>query len=318
MDLKINPLNTKSRVAVHVQLEEQLKHLILSGEIDVGEKLPSIRALAGFLRINRNTVARVVADLEREGYLETRRGSGAFVIEPPVDAEGLRRQRLLEQVMRQAVAEGVSVEDLGYELLARAGATPIEKVRIAFVECNRPQVEHFSADLEELLPVAVDGMLIEDLEERVAGEEELPWRLVATTFFHVQEVEELVGKRAIETFALLDSATVGTIRKLGDLPQGTEVGVIGNSPSCSENLLRSLKGAGIEHLKLAVVPDYRDTEEVLSLIQRVKTVVCGSVSAHRIEELAAELDEPRELQIIVEQRSLDKAGVEMLGRILRS
>lgn len=317
MDLQLNPLNTKSRVAVHVQLEEQLKHLILSGELAVGERLPSIRALAGFLRINRNTVARVVADLEREGYLETRRGSGAFVVEPPVDAEGLKRQRLLEQVMRQAVAEGVSVEDLGYELLARAGAMPAEKVRIAFVECNRPQVEHFSADLEEQLSVVVDGMLIEELEERAADNEELPWRLVATTFFHVQEVEELVGERGIETFALLDSATMGTIRELGNLPEGTEVGVIGNSPSCSENLLRSLKGAGIEHLKLSVVPDYKDTKEVLSLIRRVPTIVCGSVSALEVEKLATGLDEPRELKIIVEQRSLDRAGVEMLGRMLR-
>ena len=79
MDLKVN---SRSHVPVHVQLQEQLKHLILTGDLAVGDRLPSIRMLAGYLRINRNTVARVVAELEREGFLETRRGSGSFVLDP--------------------------------------------------------------------------------------------------------------------------------------------------------------------------------------------------------------------------------------------
>ena len=64
MDLQIN---SKSHVPVHVQLKEQIKHLILTGSFEAGDRLPSIRALAGFLRVNRNTVARVISDLEREG-----------------------------------------------------------------------------------------------------------------------------------------------------------------------------------------------------------------------------------------------------------
>ncbi|MDP8950378.1 MAG: GntR family transcriptional regulator, partial [Actinomycetota bacterium] len=88
MDLQIN---LKSHVPVHVQLKEQIKHLILTGNFEVGSRLPSIRAMAGFLRVNRNTVARVISDLEREGFVESRRGSGVYVVEPPVDEEGLKR-----------------------------------------------------------------------------------------------------------------------------------------------------------------------------------------------------------------------------------
>ena len=79
-------INSKSRVPVHLQLEQQIKHLIMTGSFEVGSRLPSIRAIAGFLRINRNTVARVFSDLEREGFVESRRGSGMYVLEPPVDA----------------------------------------------------------------------------------------------------------------------------------------------------------------------------------------------------------------------------------------
>ena len=142
MDLQIN---LKSHVPVHVQLEEQIKHLILTGSFEVGDRLPSIRALAGFLRVNRNTVARVISDLEREGFVESRRGSGVYVVKPPVEAEETRRQEVLERVMDLAAAQGVSVEELGNALLARAGVRPQEKVPIIFVECTGAELEQFSA-----------------------------------------------------------------------------------------------------------------------------------------------------------------------------
>jgi len=50
---------------MRLRLEERIKHLVLTGSLEVGDRLPSIRALAWFLRVDRNTVARVISDLER-------------------------------------------------------------------------------------------------------------------------------------------------------------------------------------------------------------------------------------------------------------
>src|ERR671914_162719 len=160
MDLQIN---LKSHVPVHVQLKEQIKHLILTGNFEVGSRLPSIRAMAGFLRVNRNTVARVISDLEREGFVESRRGSGVYVVEPPVVEEDLKRQEVLERVMDLAAAQDVSVEELGFALLARAGIKPQGKTTILFVECTTPELDQFSAELEDQLPVEVEKVLVEDL-----------------------------------------------------------------------------------------------------------------------------------------------------------
>src|SRR5919206_2202110 len=146
MDLRIN---SKSHVPVHVQLEGQIKHLILTGGFAVGSRLPSIRAMAGFLRVNRNTVARVFSDLEREGYVESRRGSGVYVLEPPVEADEEKRREVLEQVMDLAAARDLSVEDLAYALLARAGAEPRGKTPILFVEGTHAELDQFSSALEE-------------------------------------------------------------------------------------------------------------------------------------------------------------------------
>src|SRR5215212_6526625 len=310
MDLRIN---SKSHVPVHVQLEGQIKHLILTGSFEVGSRLPSIRAMAGFLRVNRNTVARVFSDLEREGYVESRRGSGVYVVEPPVEVEDIKRQEVLERVMDLAAAQGVPVEDLAYELLARSGARPQEKVPILFVECTRAELDQFSSELEEQLPVEVEKVLVEDLADRVSGAEDLPWRLAVTTFFHIHEVQDIVEPRGIEAVALLAEATLESLQRLTELPSGTPVGVVGWGRTCMENLSSSIEGAGLDHLDFVQVNVDQGSEEVLAALGEVRAVVCASITARRLRELGA----PEDLEIIEEDRVLDQGGIEMLGKMLR-
>jgi GntR family transcriptional regulator len=309
MDLQIN---LKSHVPVHVQLKEQIKHLILTGNFEVGSRLPSIRAMAGFLRVNRNTVARVISDLEREGFVESRRGSGVYVIEPPVDEGGLKRQEVLERVMDLAAAQGVAVEELGYALLARAGVKPQEKVPILFVECTSPELNQLSAELEEQLPVEVERVLLEDLPARISGEEP-PWRLAVTTFFHVHEVQELLEPLGIETIALLAEANLKSLQRLMELPAGTPVAVVGWGRTCMENLSRSIEGAGLDHLNLVQLYVDEDPKEVRPTLDGVQAVVCATITAKRLRELGV----PEALEIIEEDRTLDKGGIEMLGSVLR-
>jgi DNA-binding transcriptional regulator YhcF (GntR family) len=294
-------------------LEGQIKHLILTGSFEVGSRLPSIRAMAGFLRVNRNTVARVFSDLEREGYVESRRGSGVYVVEPPVGAEDTMRQDVLERVMNLAAAHDVPVEDLAYALLARAGVRPREKTRILFVECTRAELDQFSEELEEQLPVEVEKVLIEDLPEKLSGVEDPPWRLAVTTFFHIHEVQELVEPRGMEAVALLAEATLESLQRLMELPSGTPVGVVGWGRTCMENLSSSIEGAGLDHLVFTQVYVNDGPDEVLATLGRVSAVVCASVTARRLRELGV----PEGLEIIEEDRILDRGGIEMLGKMLR-
>jgi GntR family transcriptional regulator len=310
MDLRIN---SKSHIPVHVQLEGQIKHLILTGHFEVGSRLPSIRAMAGFLRVNRNTVARVFSDLEREGDVESRRGSGVYVIEPPVEADDEKRHEVLERVMDLAAAREVPVEDLAYALLARAGAESREKTRILFVECTRAELDQFSDELEEQLPVEVERVLIEDLAERLSGVEDPPLRLAVTTFFHIHEVQEMVEPRGIEAVALLAETTLESLRRLMELPSETPVGVVGWGRTCMQNLSRSIEGAGLDHLDFIQVNVDGGRDRVMATLGEVEAVVCASVTARRLRELGV----PERLEIIEEDRILDQGGIEMLGRMLR-
>jgi DNA-binding transcriptional regulator YhcF (GntR family) len=308
MDLQIN---SKCQVPVHVQLEEQIKHLILTGGFAAGSRLPSIRALAGYLRVNRNTVARVISDLERDGYVESRRGSGVYVVETPVAGEDLERQEVLERVMDLAAARDVPLEELAYALLARTGVQTPERVPVLFVECNEPELEQYKAELEERLPVTVEAVLLGDLADRLSYEEMPTWRLAVTTFYHVHEVERLMEPRRIETFALLTEMTLEGLQRLTELPEGTPVAVVGNSRTCTDNLLRSLEGAGLDHLDFFQI--WEDDAESRSRIGEAKVVVCASAVAPRLPKLGL----PEGVEIIVQDRTTSKGGVEMLGRLLR-
>ncbi|PYM76912.1 MAG: hypothetical protein DME03_07540 [Candidatus Rokuibacteriota bacterium] len=74
----MNAMNLKvdghSPIPIRLQLMEQLRHAIEGGGVPRDQALPSIRELAGFLGVNPNTVARVIDDLKRLGYVEARRG----------------------------------------------------------------------------------------------------------------------------------------------------------------------------------------------------------------------------------------------------
>jgi DNA-binding transcriptional regulator YhcF (GntR family) len=76
-------VDAHSPIPIRRQLAEQLKHFIESGGFPREQALPSIRELAGFLGINPNTVARVIEDLKRDGYVQVRRGKGVFVAPDP-------------------------------------------------------------------------------------------------------------------------------------------------------------------------------------------------------------------------------------------
>ena len=310
MDLQIN---SKSHVPIHVQLEGQIKHLILAGRFEVGSRLPSIRALAGYLRVNRNTVARVISDLEGEGYVESRRGSGVYVVRPPVDEEEAKRHEVLERVMDLTAARGIPIEELAYALLARGGVRPQEKTPILFVECTQEELDQFSDELEEQLPVEVESVLLEDLAERVSGEQDLPWRMAVTTFFHIHEVQDIVEPRGIEVVALLAEANIESLRRLTELPEGTPVAMVGWGRTCMENLSRSIEGAGLDHLRFVQVYVDEQTDEVLETLEGVDAVVCASITARKLREIGIS----RALDIIEEDRVLDQGGIEMLGRMLR-
>jgi GntR family transcriptional regulator len=102
---------------LYAQLDQGIRGAVASGRLPVGAQLPTVRQLAVDLSVNANTVARVYADLERAGVLETRRGVGTFVApsQPPLGARRGREGELRGLVQRwldEAAARGFGPDDV--------------------------------------------------------------------------------------------------------------------------------------------------------------------------------------------------------------
>ena len=102
---------------LYAQLERGLRAAIATGRLRPGDQLPTVRQLAVELQINANTVARVYAELERTGVLETKRGVGSFISATPSQARPPRdRDRRLRafitSVLADADAAGFTVDDV--------------------------------------------------------------------------------------------------------------------------------------------------------------------------------------------------------------
>ena len=88
-------LNYRDARPIYEQVKDGLRHLVVTGALRAGDKLPSVRALATSLAINPNTIQRAYESLEREGYLYTVAGKGSFAA-PQADVNADRRERLLK------------------------------------------------------------------------------------------------------------------------------------------------------------------------------------------------------------------------------
>jgi GntR family transcriptional regulator len=64
---------------LYLQLMQQIRHAIESGAFEDGDQIPGIRTLAEELVVSPNTVAKAYSELEHEGLLDLRQGSGAFI-----------------------------------------------------------------------------------------------------------------------------------------------------------------------------------------------------------------------------------------------
>jgi len=120
-------IDPRDRTPIYAQLDRGLRAAIATGRLQPGEQLPTVRELAVDLRVNANTVARVYAELERAGVLETRRGVGSFVSATPVQARPpreheRRRRAFVTRLLADAAAAGFTLDEILAELDTHTGS----------------------------------------------------------------------------------------------------------------------------------------------------------------------------------------------------
>ncbi|HKR22003.1 MAG TPA: GntR family transcriptional regulator [Pyrinomonadaceae bacterium] len=126
-------LSPSHPMPLYAQLTRAIQFAIATGRLRIGEQLPTVRQLAVELRVNANTVAKVYAELERSGVLETRRGVGTFVSARHFAASHREEHEkhlaeLVDRFLEETGAMGFSLDDVLDQLQSRRMKEPNQNV----------------------------------------------------------------------------------------------------------------------------------------------------------------------------------------------
>lgn len=108
-------VDERSVVPIWIQIRKRIVYLITSGKYRTDERLPSVRDLSVRLGVNYNTINKVYQDLERDGFIFTRRGKGTFVADvsaieySPDDGE---MEAVAADFVQNALGKGMAPEDI--------------------------------------------------------------------------------------------------------------------------------------------------------------------------------------------------------------
>ncbi|OGU57047.1 MAG: GntR family transcriptional regulator [Ignavibacteria bacterium RBG_13_36_8] len=124
IEFKLDP---KSGVPFYKQIIDQIRFGIASGNLKVGEQLPTVRALAVQLKVNLNTVNKSYKELEIQKVLETQQGTGTFIGNSPVVIDSKERQGKLLSICSEflsiASSYGFTIEEVIQELKNMQGGS---------------------------------------------------------------------------------------------------------------------------------------------------------------------------------------------------
>ncbi len=102
MRIEIQP---QDGTPIYRQISNQIKYLIASGQLTTGQELPGVRTLAEQLTVTPNTIVKAYGELEAEGLLEKRRGSGTYVSDTNSPLTRKEQRRILTQRIDAALTE---------------------------------------------------------------------------------------------------------------------------------------------------------------------------------------------------------------------
>ncbi|ARU61942.1 GntR family transcriptional regulator [Tumebacillus avium] len=293
------PITRKNGIPLYIQVKDAVLAEIKRGEWKAGDKLPTERELSEKLQVSRNTVSQAYQELEAEGILSSVQGRGTFVCDRDDAVRLENRKELLLKIIDIAMEEGLqlgfSLEEFVEltEVRAKEKIDFLRHVQVAFIECNREQVEYFAKRLQGDSGVSITPIVLDELRQEFDRYEPIVASsdLVITTFFHYDEVKDLLGVRK-NVLAIALDPQIETIVRIARIPVGRKIGLVCKSDNFAGKVLLALKNAGIDNLDIEVFAGLSTPEPVSEIVSRLDVVICSpgrrrevELYAHRRQEI---------------------------------
>lgn len=241
-----------SDVPISTQIYWQLVYQIDSGRLLPGARLLPVRELGAALRVNPNTIRAVYRRLADSGYVTSRHGAGTVVADrPPKRRRPEALAGIVSEMIRRAAQAGFTADEVAASTFAAASERrhPGPVVRVLFAECTSADAGYDAERLNDEFAgqIEAEGTLLDEIPERL---DRFHYDLVATTTFHADEAQALVGGRVPVVAMLVGPGYVELVHEVAGLPEGSRVGVVCASERGADNIAETLAIAGTKGVQL--------------------------------------------------------------------
>lgn len=314
-------IQSDSDIPASTQLLSQLRLAIASGQYAPGSRLPSTRQLAMQTGLHRNTIAKVYAQLETEGFISPRAGSGMYVRDRPhsPSPEPKASQASAKQVLQQAIDRAIT---MGYSLaqVRDAFQTEIEwrsrcsaSAIVVVPQSSFGTGELIAWELLQALSLPLEVVAIEQLEPVLQRN---PLVTVVTSRYFVGQVEAVTAAFSMRTIAVDVYDYRAELEAIGAVaPEGC-IGLVSLSPNVmhqAEVIGRSRYGDNL--LFLNAHP--QNLPQVRAMVKLVTTIICDRASHEVVRQVMGELERgTRKPHIVCSPNHVSERSLQMLRREL--
>jgi DNA-binding transcriptional regulator YhcF (GntR family) len=300
-----------SDVPISTQIFWQLVYQIDSGRLLPGSRLLPVRELGAALRVNPNTIRAVYRRLADGGYVTSRHGAGTVVADrPPKRRRPEALAGVVSEMIRRAAQAGFTADELAAATFAAASERrrPGPVVRVLFAECTSADAGYDAERLNDEFAgqIEAEGTLLDEIPERL---DRFHYDLVATTTFHADEAQALVGGSVPVVAMLVGPGYVELVHEIAGLPAGSRVGMICASERGADNIAETLAIAGTKGVEL--LPALIDDPAAIAELDRTADIILISREA-LAHGLDARLSHPERVRPWTYE--FDPAGLDHLRR----
>ena len=289
-------VNRNIRIPLYIQIKEQLKEQIQSGQLKKDIQLPTERDLSLKLKVSRNTVSMAYKELVQEKIISSISGKGTFIIADTEQGNNLFNTinklpviRNIDLAIQKALELNIQLEDFMRLVNHRLNKKKnlFSNVHIAFVECNQEQLLYFSQRLElgtgvHITPILIDEMYHqkEKFLEKIRSVD-----LIVTTFFHLKEMQSCLTSENKKIIPIALDPQIETMVQIArSISPDMNIGLVCLTSKFAERVIKSINNVGIKYKKI-IYTTTRNKVELKELINNSDILIVSPGRRTEIQEL---------------------------------
>ena len=280
-------------VPIYQQLVDKVRVGVKTGQLQPGQKLPTVQELADGLSIAKGTIKRAYDELEHLGVLEKVQGRGTFIRYQPGNSESRKDQAMaaIDSLLERLEDMGFSQTEIGIflDLKRRERTNRLSMLKVALVECNPESLAQLAEQLRTVQGIELYTYLLKTVEEYPYNLDD-DVDLVLTTGTHAAYIESILpDKKKLARIAM--RLSMESVAGIVTLQPGMRVGILSGSTRFGELMARTCEqyGRQLQTQQVCKFTPSLDVEEYLQdkdavLVPENYTKYCNAETARKLKK----------------------------------